>query len=48
MILNNEAFEEHKIDRITLFLEMSENFILGIATTKGAKQLQKYKQQRLK
>jgi len=48
MILNNETFEEHKIDRIAIIFEISENFMLGIATPKGAKQLQKYKQQRLK
>jgi TetR/AcrR family transcriptional regulator, cholesterol catabolism regulator len=48
MIFNQELFPLGKHSVGTTLSEVSDNFLYGLATSKGLKLIQKYKQQRLK
>lgn len=48
LIFDPEAFPPNKTNIADVLWETTENFLLGLTTTKGAKQFLKYKQQRSK
>lgn len=48
LIFNPEFLANTKSNILTVLTEISENFLYGIATTKGIKLIEKYKTQRIK
>jgi AcrR family transcriptional regulator len=48
LVFNPELFPTGKYNLSVLVGELTENFLFGLATAKGTKLIQKYKQQRLK
>jgi AcrR family transcriptional regulator len=48
LLFNSEIFPESKFNLLEVMYEMTDNFLYGIATAKGQKLIQKYKQQSFK
>jgi len=48
LVFNQDLFPSGKNSSITVVTEITDNFIYGLATPKGQKLIQKYKQQRSK
>lgn len=48
MMFDTESFPPSKFTSIQIITALTEHFLMGIATAKGLKLIQKYKQQRLK